>query len=436
MATKEKILEILNTASGWMSPSAIGEILKEPRANFQTQLDRMKKADPPLVDENEEKEYKITEAGTNFLLNPSGKTDVTQSQLGVTEMDLFINFGKMVGVVPETLVTAVATVLFNGEYNNLDFLWEKLDEMQIRKDLALRWFNMWKSHLNKAAPEGIKKVVSDLKNDSSSVIKDLGSKPGDINRQHLTHILDDRDIPQYLGPGLGDMTEKDAIDLSKARAMGNRRTGASGSGEPKTIGSQADDLVKVIAAVQELQGLQGSNIPKSWIAKTNAEGQMTVEELDPSKPNVVQSSNAPPASAQKIMVVIPKEDGSFQMTPFDPTQPLNFPSMRSPSRPSGKTIIIDRNTGEREEVEDGKPVIIFKNPQGSTSPTTPVLQFKDSSGIPITLDIDTYFRLEDHKAKKEREQESHEMKMDIMKTVKDLAAKGAKAAGRIAEREG
>ncbi len=432
MATKEKILEILS-GGDVLDSHQISEKLGEPTSNFVTQLNRMEKMDPPWVEKNEDKQYTITEAGKAAFAN-GGETPGVKSQveMGATEQDLFETYGKQIGAGSVDLIKSLSTYVFNGDFKNLTYVWECLDKFHIKRELADRWFLMWQSHLKVQIPEALRGLVNSPESDKEGKGGGLGPPPGEVSRQHLTHSLDENDNPMWMGPGMGDMTEKDAIDLAKTKAMARSRGAAAGA---RTAGSQADDIVAIVKAIRELNAGDGSTPPKSYIVKPGPDGAMVAEELDPSKPNIVNSTPAGAApAAQKTLIAITKEDGSIELVPLDPTKPIVIPGARPAAKSTGKTILIDRATGEKEEVNNDQPIIIFKNQPTAGNPTAPVLQFKDKDGNPMTLDIDTYFRLEDHKIKREQEQQKHEMSMDLIKTIKDLAAKGAKAAERIATR--
>ena len=53
----------------------------------------------------------------------------------------------------------------------------------------------------------------------------------------------------------------------------------------------------------------------------------------------------------------------------------------------------------------------------------------------MVLDISTFFRLEEHREKQRRDEESHQVKMDIAKTFKDALNKAGKALANMGEKE-
>jgi len=98
---------------------------------------------------------------------------------------------------------------------------------------------------------------------------------------------------------------------------------------------------------------------------------------------------------------------------------------------TGKQYLIDRGTGVVTEVAPGQPVVIIKDsPPPSESP---LIQATDANGNPLKIDLSTFFKLEEHKAKMESDKESHEARMEIGKAFKDLLSKASTAVGRMQE---
>jgi len=100
--------------------------------------------------------------------------------------------------------------------------------------------------------------------------------------------------------------------------------------------------------------------------------------------------------------------------------------------PSGTHYLIDNKSGEVKEVGPGQPVIIIR--ESAQSQSTPI-QVKDKDGNPMVLDLGTFIKLEEHRDKQRRDEESHETKMEIAKSFKDMLHKAGTALSNIAEGE-
>jgi len=106
---------------------------------------------------------------------------------------------------------------------------------------------------------------------------------------------------------------------------------------------------------------------------------------------------------------------------------------QTPAASPSKQILYDKRTGEVTEVAPGQPVIIMRE-NAAVSQATPI-QVKDKDGNPMVLDLSTYIRLEEHKEKQRRDEDSHQVKMDIAKTFKEALNRAGKALANMGEGE-
>ncbi len=238
----------------------------------------------------------------------------------------------------------------------------------------------------------------------------------------MSHIIRDNS-PVYVGEGTGDMDYKDAIRLCEVRASAAAR-GAAPAGQPQTPGSMADEMVKIFTAFKEVMG--GDLKGKSYLIEQTEEG-AKVSEIEGNAPVVVPEARPSQPEPAKSWLI--NQQGEVQ--PLEPGKPMVIMQTAPPAPPVvlPKSYIYDRASGEMKEIEPGQPIILGgAGPQPSNSP---VIQFQDPEGKPFTLDLGIYFKLEDHKAKIRREDESHNVKMEIASGVKDIVLKAGRAFARM-----
>lgn len=413
MATKTQILTVLANEADFLSRNKLAEKLGENTyRNFQTQLDRFERQG--LLEGNEEHEYKITDVGRKELSIESEVTEETsEEQLGTTEYQRFMELGRITGVSPPHYIKQIADHVWNGgDYDDLDWVALAMQQMWLRQDLRNRWWHSWRSSLKKPIPDKMPTPITEgeAKGDAKTAGKGKGTRG---------YILDAEDKPVYVGEGYGDLDYEDALELSKIR--GGR--GSKATAAPQSPGSMADDMVKLFGAFKEFMGEKAQG--KSWIVQPGEEG-LQVEEVDPNRPMIL---NYPPGDNKGKATFFVNSDGEVQeVQPGQPViikQPANLPlSNVSPQ------YLIDRSSGEITEVKPGQPIVIHTAQPQQQYPYAPI-QIKDKEGNPMVLDLSTFIRLEEHRDKQRRDDESHETKMGIAKSFKDLISKATSALGNM-----
>ncbi|MDD4984466.1 MAG: hypothetical protein PHQ43_01555 [Dehalococcoidales bacterium] len=428
MASKEQILGILAGASAPTSRVEIEKKVGESYRRFQTQLDRWVKQE--LIEDVGDHRYVLTDQGRDESLQeefddipdetasspPGEKKEDTQATAGTTEYQQFLKLGKYVGVVPMSLIKVTTDHVWNGgDYQDLKWVAQALQEMGIQRDLANRWFNSWRSHLKLALP-------ADLPHDFLPAEARKGEEKAEAEKKQgagkRDYILDEDDSPQWVGDGNGNLDYKDALDLAKIRAA--RRKDGNGS----SPGSMADEVTKIFRAFKETMGEKTEG--KSYVVKPGENGYQ-VEEVEPGKPLMIpQPEHAKPTPSFFV-------DNDGQVKEIQPGQPVVI--MKDAPRPpqSSQQYLIDQRTGEVREVAAGQPIII-KTESAPVSQATPI-QIKDKDGNPMVLDLSTFIRLEEHKEKMRRDEESHQMKVDIAKGFKDLLKHAQSAMSHMGEEE-
>jgi len=429
MATREQIFGILAGASAPMGRNELEEKVGESYRRFQTQLDRWVKQE--LLEDTGGHHYVLTDKGRDEALAeeigdlpgeelPSVLKDnkeETQHTTGTTEYHQFMRLGKNVGVIPMNLIKVTADHVWNGgDYQDLKWVAQALQEMGIQRDLANRWFNTWRSHLKQPMPTGLPNEFLPPAERKSDERIEAERKDGVGLRNY---ILSEDNIPVHVGVGSGDLDYKDAFELARIREARRKS-----DGQPATPGSMADEVTKIFNAFKSVIGDQVTG--KSYIVKPSEEGYQ-VEEVDPNKPLIIpQAVAAKPSPSYYI-----NSEGETQE--LKPGQPLVIFKDSPRVAGSGTQFLIDQKTGDVREVTPGQPIII-RTESAPVTQATPI-QMKDKDGNDIILDINTFIRLEEHKEKQKRDEETHQVKLDIAKGFKDLLKNAQSAFGHMGEDE-
>jgi len=433
MASRRQILGIMAGASAPMGRAEMEEKVGESYRGFQTQLNRWET--DGLIEDKGDHHYVLTEKGRNATLEAEfadipeddpakvledkkgGEKEETQHTTGSTEFQQFLRLGKSVGVVPLDLIKVTGNHVWDGgDYKDLKWVAVALQGMGIQRDLASRWLNAWGSHLKLPPPADL--PTSYLPEDERKIEekRQAGRKDGAGLRNY---ILTEDNIPIHVADYKGDMDYEDVMELAKIR-----NTRGKGDGHPASAGSMADEVAKIFGAFKEIMGEKA--VGKSYIIKPGEDGYQ-VEEVDPNKPVLIPQGPAvkPPVS------YFVDNDGKVQEVPQG--QPLII--MKDPPKPAstGPQYLINQRSGEVTEVTPGQPIII-KMESAPASQSQP-LQMKDKDGNLMVLDLSTYIRLEEHREKERQAEESHQVKLEIAKGFKDLLKNAQSALSHMGEEE-
>jgi len=417
MPSKGQILNLLASEATEATPMHRNKIAEKLGENsyrsFQTQLDRFEKQQ--LIDGNAEHEYFITELGIKDLTDQSIVTEETdEEKLGTTEYQRFIHLGKITGVSPPELIKQTADHLWNGgNFTDLDWVARALQEMGIRQDLRNRWWHSWRTYLHQPMPSSMPAAIVEGEAGADG-------KPATKGKGSRDYILDADDKPVFVGTGLGDMDFDNAMELAKIRGGRGSRVPV---GAQQTPGSMADEMVKLFGAFQSFMGDRSQG--KSYMVRQGEDG-LQVEEVDPGRPMIL---NNPQGNNKPSPTFFVGPEGEVQEV--QPGQPIII-KQPAPPQASGGAVqyLIDKATGQVQTVQPGQPIVIQAQPPQSQYPYTPI-QMKDKDGNPMVLDLSTFIRLEEHRDKQRRDEESHETKQEIAKSFKDLIGKATSALGHM-----
>lgn len=413
MATKEQITNILKEADGKpVSRATISEKLGEPLSNFQTQLDRWVKQG--LIEDTGEHNYVFTDVGKKEALDEEAikligdeKELLSDESLGATEYQQFIRLGKITGVLPINLIIQTGTHVWNGgDYTDLDWVAEAFKEMGIRRDLATRWWHSWRSFLRQPIPSTAPEFVTQ----PASVAKEGGSKTGEKKetKGKRDYIMNEDDNPTYVGESLGDLDHDEAFELARIRAGAKaRQTVQTKSDSPgDSLASKAVDKI-----ISDMDQPPGPPVDETTRLLNQVKALKEVLGLGDKPDSAGELAN---------LITLIK---SVQEITGDNKPAMNPNAMRQ--------LLVDKQTGEVKEIAPGQPLIIIRE-SAPVSQFTPI-QMTDRDGNPMVLDLSTFIKLEEHKDKQRRDEDSHETKMQIAKGFKDLLNKAGTALTHMAE---
>jgi hypothetical protein len=172
---------------------------------------------------------------------------------------------------------------------------------------------------------------------------------------------------------------------------------------------------------------------------TNGPEGMRVEELDPTKPLIMQAP-APAAApaANKHFITRQNEAGEWVMEEVDPNRPTIIQVGQRPqggnggasTAPARVYMFQDPETGAFTEWTPGMPPPVA--PRRAAPAQESTMLPAELGGQKIAIRLDDYFALDKHKQEMEQGAESHKMKMELGGKAKDLIAKGVDFFGNMA----
>lgn len=418
MAAWQQVSSVLSAATGPISRVQLEDKLGIKFASIGTQMKRWIEA--KLIEDTGDYHYVITEDGRKKAMEEEVLQNITGSKseleagsqaVATTEYKQFERLGALSGCVPATLIKQTADYVFEGgDYKDMKWVAQAMQELGIQHDVRSRWWHCWRGKMRQGIP-------TDLPAEFLSGESKSGEKKEKGKRDF---ILDEHDNPTYVGERLGDLDHDEALELAKIRAGRRKDTSSSGTS------SQLDDVIKIVNLVKTSVGEKA--VGKSYIVKPGENGSSMVEEVEPGKPILVQGAQAAKPGPSYYV----DSDGSVkELTPGQPL--VIIKEAPKPVSTSGTHYLIDQRSGEVREVAAGQPVVIIReNPPSSQ--LTPI-QVTDKDGKPMVLDLGTFIKLEEHRDKQRRDEESHQTKMEIAKSFKDLLKHTQTALSHMGEKK-
>lgn len=417
MAAWQQVSSVLAAATGPMSRVQLEDKIGVKFASIATQMKRYIEA--KLIEDKGDYHYVLTEEGRKKALEETvlqditGESAIADQAIATTEYKQFERLGALSGCTPAALIKQTADYVFEGgDYKDMKWVAQAMQELGIQSDIRSRWWHCWRGKMHQSIP-------TDLPAEFFSG----ESKPGEKKeaKGKRDYILNEDDNPTYVGEGLGDLDHDEALELAKIKAgAGARRKGAV----PAGTSSPVDDAIKIVNLVKSTVGDKAAG--KAYVVKPGEDGNSVVEEVESGKPILVSSQ--PPAKTGPSYYV--DSDGTVKELPAG--QPVVI-IKEAPKQvaPSGTHYVVDQK-GEVKEVAPGQPIVIIR--ESAQLQSTPI-QVKDKDGNPMVLDLSTFIKLEEHRDKQRREEESHETKMEIAKSFKDMLNKAGTALSHVFEGE-
>ena len=442
VATSDQILELLLSKTAPISMSDLAKELGLKSAEVSTQLKRLseeKPGKPALVSVNDEGNYEISDAGRQKV-NPD--TEVSE---GLTEGEIFKNYGIRIGVKKDIVSLVQEHVWNGGEPKDLNWVKKALAEMNIPSDLAGRWLSVWRTYLLRGiSPEDPNGPAErGVTPESGPPVKNSKDSDGSSQVRLRDYILDANFIPLYVGEGNGDMDFSLAEKLSILKASRAAKVpivpeNAGGGGSTIDETSKLYDLVQRIAA--------GNGPKKTTLMIPDGKGGVTIQEVDagsnvliPKAPSIGEDSAK---ESPKGYYLDPETNEMKEINPNKPIvivrkEVVNSGGEKLPA--PAKVFIVE--DGELKEHDPSRPIVINRNPPPAQSSPGAMFSIPTGNGnAAVTLDdlnkwMELTFKVEDHKKKVARDEESHEMWMDMGKTLKDFGTKAVRAVGNMGNNE-
>ncbi len=421
MASYREILEVMAPETERMSASKIAEKLGQKVSQINTSLTRM--TEKTWIDRDGDGNYGMTDAGRKELY------PVTEESEQTTEYQQFITFGQRIGVKADLVALTAEHVWRGGNYTNLTWVWKAMMEQGVRSDMAKRWWHNWRSYLHQAVPPDLEQELgfgpaSKAGDESAGGEEKAGAAAAAGKPGMRDYILGPDDAPISVGEGVGDYDYADAIAISKLKLAAKARAAAAGGGSAGPT-SAADLITTIAGAVKAFNEATGGNGKNAPLVITQGENGVEIKEVKPGEPLVLGGGGS--GRKEVIRWVVGPDGTARQLEDGEPVVITRSPPPGAGGGDGAGRVVYVHDDGSMEEGRPGFPVVIKERANAGANPL--MINAQTPDGRPFVIDIDSYFKLEDHKDKRRREEESHEMKMEALKGVKDFIAKGTRALG-------
>ncbi|MBA7605571.1 hypothetical protein ES703_12704 [subsurface metagenome] len=374
MTVQNNILEYLNQRDQPVKTSELVEALKKPGSTIRGETTRLK-----------QKGYIEGDSLEGWVIADTGKTQWEKGDLhrtmieeGVTPRQQFEAIGRRIGIKEDRIVLAT-DIVWSGEFNDVNWVWEALGQADIAKDLRNVWVNAWRAKLHKGIPPELETELTGVSKVAEAEKGIALSKPG--GREYI--IIEDE--PVRVGENLGDYSLQDAKDLLALRALKSRFSGAGqarGASQP-VAAEKVSDLITALAPFID----KGSDVA--------ALKEMLADKLELQKQDILS----------RIPQVQTSQPKSFieQITEF-------------------VTVI--------SSLKESGPLIrsILGVPESPNNPSTGVaVKLKGPDGQPMTMDLGQVIDWRKFQSDERRADERQIMMGDLVKTARENIPDGIRA---------
>jgi len=177
--------------------------------------------------------YPIMKETADAAVDPSGLTPShTPPQVEAPNLyDTFKSQGTAIGLM-DPLLDGICRYVFQGDAEDLNWVWSAMRGMGLRPDALRRWYRMWSMSLDQPIPESVKKAIGAIEDEER---KKKGEDLGAPRKMKYT-VAGDKIFPDPDGDFDSPM------EASRFMAMNNVNKPSSG----------VQDLAAIMSAVAEM----------------------------------------------------------------------------------------------------------------------------------------------------------------------------------------
>jgi hypothetical protein len=398
------ILGLMAVQVGMRDYKEIAEAGEIKEDIFLAQLSRLKKQG--LVEQEKPRSslWQITDAGVKANLEAAeategaegeeadrGREGISREEMGLTEYQIFIKYGRQMGGIPQTKLDGIAGVVFGDDPYDLDKVWQNLSEMNVAIDLRKQWFKMWQNYLRQAGkPADVSTTIqaqltpADKRTPEQVRAAEEQGRDWDL-------VEDDEGLqqPERVGPGLGEFTLKEATQVMalKNRAMRNRAAAGGQGGQ-----FAQEPMSQLLTALQPYINKDTDQGLLKWII---------TDQLD--------------NMAKTITDSIPRQQGGQGIGDFLEKIPQYAETLKT------LAPILRAALGVPEAGSNNQP-------QAQSTP----IQMTNPDGSPVVFQLNDFITLKKFEAEQKREDESSKQKEIMFGTIRGFIERFGKAAERAA----
>jgi len=385
MASEKELQEALGVQE---MPIVASELARQVDSTVETVSAQLKRLKEKGLIIGGKDGWSLTEEGRATLKKPPPPRSSMMEQK-VMPYDAFFAIGIQIGLNEER-VKLTADMVFQGDYEDLKWVWESLGQQGLRNDVKSIWFNNWRVYVRKPVPPEIADEVFQTKAEAGAGGGAAQSKPG--GRDYI--IIDDE--PARVGDNIGDYSLADAKDILAIRALRSRFSGVgqAGTGQGGVAGAGTTEKVSELLTALEPYVNKGSDqdMLRELIAT-----QMELQKQD-------------------ILSRIPQ--------PGQPSHPRSFIEQ------------ITEAVAALSSLKDAGPMLrsIFGIPESSGNPSTGVpVQIKGPDGNPFVMDLGQVIDWRKFQNEERRADEKHSALVGLAQTVRENVGDGIAALKGAAE---
>lgn len=405
MATEDDVLKWLATQAQGMDLKTAASGVKTDVKSIQTQLKRL--GEKGFVTTDTEG-WLITDKGRQTI--DAGGVPATMIDEKVTPRQQFERIGQFIGVPAGRIELAVNQVM-SGPYEDLEYVFRALREVDLATDVARTWTNSWAVKIQRQVPDELRQTMA-LKKIEEEAHK-TGRHRDDSSKSYT--IDTDTLFPRYVGEDLGDYTYKDAMELAKIQSG---RGKAAAAGAPM---NQAEDALKLVRGIAELFAGGGSD-KKTVVVSRGPTGAMEVKELEDGGAYIVTEEKKEEKPAATFF--LDPKDGQVKAIPAGHPIVIEKPAQEAPK---AVTYVFNHQTRQLEQIDPSKPMVIETKAPDTGYSTSPI-RMPDGS----EMKLGDWLILDKYQREQKRLDDEHKQKQDVMGGFKDFVSKIGLAAARYA----